>query len=1007
MASTAVAPIAGSPDARPAEPDLPTPSTRPVDFVSDVRPIFAAACYSCHGPDKQKSDFRLDTKPGALRGGEIGSSIRPGDSAGSPLIQFVAGLDPDMLMPPEGRRLSADQIGILRAWIDQGAPWPDAADAAAPPKDGAVHWALKPATRPAVPAVSDPDHWVRNPIDAFVLQGLRQRDLFPSPEADRRTLIRRVTFDLTGLPPTPPEVDAFLSDTRPDSYERLVDRLLASPRHGERWASHWIDAVHFAETHGNDQDRIRPNAWPYRDYLIRSFNDDKPYARFVEEQLAGDALYPDDPQATVALGFLGAGPWDESSQMAIQDGTVDKLVARNLDRDDILTTTMSTFASTTVHCARCHNHKFDPIPQAEYYNLQSCFAGVDRADRPYDTDPEVHKLRAALTERKDQIDRTRLTNTASLLEPAIQAEVTRWEQSLPADAQNWVALPPTAFSTASGTVLVAQPDDSLLATAVNPETEVYTVTARTDLTNITGIRVDVLTDGSLPADGPGRAVNGNFHLTEFRVRASPTTRPAQEQPVELHNGTADHDQPGWPSSAAIDDNPQTGWGVDPAEGKPHFAVFETRRPVGFTGGTVLTFVLEQEHGRRHTIGRVRISVTTDRPPLKVAPAPPDIMAILAIAPDRRSDAHRIALAVHFLKLGLDRQLAALPTPSMVYAGATDFTPNGNFLPAKGCRPVFVLKRGDVTQPGDAAIPGGLSCVRGPDAKFDLPDPTDERARRAALAGWLTDPRNVLTWRSIVNRTWHHHIGKGIVDTPNDFGRMGGVPSHPELLDWLTVWFQEQGGSLKSLHRLIVTSAAYRQSATHRADCARVDADNRLLWRMNRARLDAESVRDAVVQITGKIDLTMGGPSVRQFILTPGKHVTPDIDYVAFDPDDPANFRRSIYRFLFRTLPDPFMESMDCPDLSQLTPVRATSVTALQALAMLNDKFIVRQCEHLAERAARAGPELADQIGAVYVAALGRPATPAEIEVLSAYAREHGLANVCRLVLNSNEFMFVD
>ena len=852
---------------------------------------------------------------------------------------------------------------------------------------------------------------MRNPVDTFVLAKLEAAGMKPSPEAERRTLIRRASFDLTGLPPTPEEVKAFVGDPAPDAYEKLVDRLLASPRYGERWARHWIDVAHFAETHGNDQDRVRPNAWPYRDYLIRSFNEDKPYARFVEEQLAGDALYPDDPQATVALGFLGAGPWDESSQMSILDGTVDKLVARDLDRDDMLTTTMSTFASSTVHCARCHNHKFDPVSQAEYFNLQSAFAGVDRAERVYDVDPKVHGARQALLARKRQLEDapSRAAIAASLLDPVVQAQVGAWEQSLGSSGPEWIVLRPTAAASGKGSALVPQPDGSLLATGPRPETDDYTIAAHVDAKGITAIRVEVLADPSLPSNGPGRADNGNFHLTELRLWASPAGDDVPPARVDLHNASADFEQKDWTSSASIDNNPQTGWGVDPAEGKSHFAVFEAKEPVaGFDGGTTLKFVLEQHVGRKHTIGRVRVSVTTAKPPVKAVLYPPAIAAIVAIPPARRTDAHRVELAAHVAALRIDRDLAALPPPSKVYGGTTDFAADGNFTPARGVRPVFVLKRGDVTQPGEAAVPGGLSCVPGLEAKFALSDADDESARRAALAKWLTDPKNVLTWRSIVNRTWHYHFGRGICDTPNDLGVMGGVPSHPELIDWLAAWFRDEAkGSLKSLHRLMVTSATYRQSSAHNVEHAKVDGDNRLLWRMNRARLDAESVRDAVLLVTGKLDTTMGGPSVRQFVLTQGKHVTPDIDYVNFNPDDPANFRRSIYRFLFRTLPDPFMESMDCPDLSQLTPVRSTSVTALQALAMLNDKFIVRQSEHLAECVAKSTPDVASQINAIYDLALNRQATPKEIALLSAYGEKHGMANVCRVVLNSNEFMFVN
>jgi hypothetical protein len=874
------------------------------------------------------------------------------------------------------------------------------------------HWSYQPLKRPAIPAVKDAVR-VRNPVDAFVLARLEAQAMKPSNQADRRTLIRRVYFDLIGLPPTPSEVEGFVADPNSDAYEKLVDRLLASPRYGERWAQHWIDVVHFAETHGNDQDRVRPNAWPYRDYLIRSFNEDKPYARFVEEQLAGDVLYPDDPQATVALGFLGAGPWDESSQMSIQDGTIDKLIARNLDRDDMLTTTMSTFVSTTVHCARCHNHKFDPVSQAEYYNLQSCFAGIDRAERPFDADPKVHLQRQALLRRKLELDWNRDALASSLLAANVQAHVAVWEKTRGEASDVWTVLKPNTYAAANGTTLVPQKDGSLLASGSTPDTDVYTITTSTGLKNVTAIRVDALADESLPARGPGRAINGNFHLTELRLFASPNARGAAaaagETRVELEHASADVEQPDFGSATALDGQTQTGWGVHPAEGKSHHAVFETKELPGFEDGTTLKFVLEQQVGRKHTIGRVRISVTTAPRPVKADVLPPEIAAIIATAAENRTDAQRVTLAIHVLKQRIDAQLAKLPKPAEVYAGTSDFRPDGAFTPARGCRPVFLLKRGDVSQPADAAVPGGLSCVPDLSPTFDLSNVNDESARRAALAKWLTSPKNVLTWRSIVNRVWHYHFGRGICDTPNDFGLMGGTPSDPELIDWLATWLRDDAhGSLKSLHRLLVTSSTYRQSSASNAEYARRDGDNRLLWRMNRWRLDAESVHDAIVQMTGKLDLTMGGPSVKQFLMSPGRAQTPNVDYNGFSPDDPSNFRRSIYRFLFRTIPDPFMETMDCPDLSQLTPVRSSSVTALQALAMLNDKFIVRQCEHLADRLAKTSPsDPAGQIDALLRLTMNRQATPKEIELLSAHAKKHGMANVCRLVINSNEFMFVD
>ena len=865
------------------------------------------------------------------------------------------------------------------------------------------HWAYQPLRRPNTSAAST-SAWPANPIDHFILAELAARGIKPSPPADRRTLIRRVYFDLTGLPPTPEEVTAFVQDTAPDAYGKVVDRLLASPRYGERWARHWMDVVHFAETHGHDQDRPRPTAWPYRDYLIRSFNEDKPYGRFAEEQIAGDVLYPDDPAAIPALGMIAAGPWDESSLMAIMDDTVDKKVARYLDRDDMVTTVMSTFVSSTVHCARCHDHKFDPIPQVEYYALQAAFAGVDRANRPYDIDPQVHRHRRELSKKKADLASM---PQAALLLPEPQAEVAAWEQSLTAKEAAWTVLEPASFASAGGATPVKQPDHSILFGGPRPEKDVYTIQAVTGLKALTAVRLEVLPDESLPQRGPGRAENGNLHLTEFRLAAAARTANAAVQQVALQNPTADFNQDGWTIAEALDGKPETGWGIHAAVGKRHVAVLELKESLAADAGTTLTFTLEQAHGRGHLIGRVRLAATAAPRPVRASPLPNDVAAIVAIPAAQRTDAQRVALAKHVLNARIESELAALPSPQMVFAAASDFVPDGNHVPAKGCRPIHVLRRGDINAPLEDAAPGALSCVPGLESTFRVPSANDEGARRAALAKWVSDPRNVLTWRSIVNRVWHYHFGRGIVDTPNDLGRMGGKPSHPELLDWLATWFLEHNGSLKNFHRLIVTSATYQQSSQHNEQYARLDADNRYLWKTNRARLDAESIRDAVLQVSGTLDLTMGGPSVKQFIESPGIHVTPNVDYQAFDLDSRGMRRRSVYRFIFRTLPDPFMDSLDCADASQLTPTRSISVTALQALSMLNNRFIVRYSEHLAARIAREESDPLKRIDRLYELTCNRPATRDEVEALTAYAEKYGLPNACRLVFNSNEFMFVN
>ncbi len=924
-----------------------------VDFTREVRPILAARCLSCHGPDKQKGNLRLDSRASALADG----AVVPFKPATSELHRRIAG--EGKRMPPSGPPLDDAQVTLLRRWIAQGAPW--AEERAAP-----THWAYRPLVRPAVPAGMG-----KNPLDAFV--NARHGKLRPVPEADRRTLIRRLSFNLTGLPPTPEEVDAFLADTRPDAYCRLVDRLLASPGHGERWARHWLDVVHWAETHGHDQDVPRENAWPYRDWLIRAFNSDMPYGRFVRAQIAGDILYRDEPWDTAATGLLAAGPWDESSQQSIRDDTLDKKQAQNLDRDDMLTTVMSAFSSTTVHCARCHDHKFDPVPQAEYYALQAVFAGIDRANRPFDPDPSVSARRAAL-----EAERRRLLAAKDLLTPETRRLVAAWEKGRPV----WRVLRPD-IATKHGSRPRHLDDGSVLFEGPTPEKEVTTATFTT-ATPIRALRLEVLTDASLPMKGPGRQDNGNLHLNEVKIDDG--------KPVRVVRAAADFDQAGWTAGHAIDGNPATAWGIHPAVGRPHHIVFVLGRPV--SGKVSVT--LEQTHGGRHLIGRLRLSATETASTLSASPA---IDAILAAK--TRTPAQELALARHVLLADIDDRLAQLPAQGMVFAAASDFKPEGSFRPAKGCRPVHMLKRGDITKPGPAIAPAALSCMPGFSGRLEIAKSDDEGQRRAALAHWLADDRNALTWRSIANRVWHWHFGRGLVTTPGDLGVMGAVPSHPELLDWLACELRDSGGSLKHLHRLILTSDAYRRASAHDPENAKADADNALLWRFNRRRLEAEALRDAALSISARLVRTMGGPSVKEFTSKKGIHVTPDIDYSAFA--DPT--RRAVYRFHFRTLPDPLFDALDCPDASQFAPTRAASVTALQALALYNGAFVLRQSEHLAKRLE--GSDDTAKVRHLWRLVLSRDPRPAELELMLPHVGKHGLAAACRVLLNASEFVFVD
>lgn len=979
------------------------------DFQRDIQPILAR-CWSCHGAADAEGGLRLTDRDQATAGAESGSAaIVPGDPDHSELLRRVLATEEELRMPPEGPALTPAEIEQLRRWIAEGAPWP-------------AHWAYRRLSQPPIPDAGD--DWAQNPIDRFVIAKLSERGLAPSPPADRATLMRRLYFDLLGLPPTAEQIEAFVNDPSPLAYERLVDELLANPSHGERYARHWMDLAHFAETHGHDQDRPRDHAWPYRDYLIAAFNDDKPYGQFVREQVAGDALFPESPQAVVATGFLAAGPWDESSLRDIREDTLDREVARYLDRDDIVTTVMSTFVSSTVHCARCHDHKFDPISQAEYYGLQAVFAAIDKGNRSYDADPRVGRRRDELAAALAELPGRLAGQDPSLEDPDLATRVADWEAELAATDSRWQTLRPEELGSTGGSTLTSSDDGSVLSGGARPERDLYTVVAPISAGEIRGLRLEVLTDDSLPQRGPGRQDNGNLHLNELRLFVIADDGGEQRE-LKFARAVADFDQSGWSVDRAIDGQDATAWGIHPEVGKPHEAVFELAEPLVVADTARLRIELHQTHGGGHLIGRFRLSTTSRTPRLTDRSLEPELARILGVATEARTPQERRHLAAAYLTRSYQAELAGLPPQSIVYCGSNRFVADGSFRPTPQPRVVRLLHRGDITQPRDEVQPLTLSCLEDLPAALAVADPTDEGARRAALANWLADHRNPLTWRSIANRVWQYHFGRGLVDTPSDFGRMGTAPTHPELLDWLAARLRDRGESLKDLHRLIVTSATYRQSSSSQASSSQasdgqasaaqssaavIDGDNLYLWRMNRRRLDAESYRDAVFAIAGTLDFQMGGPSVKQFVQTPGMHVTPNVDYRSADVDSPAMRRRSVYRFLFRTIPDPFMDALDCPDASQWTPTRGESVTPMQALATLNDKAIVHQCEQLAARIERDRPTDPDgrqRARAAVRQILGREASEVEVTGVAVYLLSHGLANACRVLFNSNEFMFVD
>ncbi len=972
-----------------------------VDFLRDVKPIFEAHCVQCHGAEKQKSGYRLDDPTVALAGGDSGElAIVPGKPGDGTLIHLVDGSNKLLFMPPrksEVAPLSAGQVDTLRRWIAEGAVWPEMQNGAAKQGDALTHWSFQPLRMPKVPGDE------ANPIDSFIVAKLNEHGLKHSTEANRRTLIRRLSFNLTGLPPAYEEVKTFEADRDPLAYEKLVDRLLASPRYGERWARHWLDVVHFGETHGYDKDKPRLNAWPYRDYVIRAFNNDKPYPRFVQEQVAGDALFPGTVDGITALGFIAAGPWDLIGHAEVPETKTDGKIARHLDRDDMVSNTLNTFQSVTVHCAQCHDHKFDPVSQRDYYALQAVFAALDRTERDYYEDDETMSRFIHVGERRKQITGEIQSLEAPLVEKAgrAYAELSkRIDAPAPStgapnagpefgyhsaistvqDAAKWVQVDLGRSVEVQRVVMKPCYDDFAKIGAgfgfpirfkveVSDDADfkvgVHLIWRKHDATFMNDFPNPGLTafeTGTAPDDG----VKGRY----VRVTATKLATRREDYIFALAELEVYADQAG-PNLAA--GRPVTA--LDSIEASPRW------RRSNLTDGAFPQLKDPEDKAR----------LMAQRDALVLAHADESIKQRLADL--------RLQLAA----------LPVLPKPQKVYAGAIH-TGSGAFMGTGTSggkpRPIHLLRRGDVTQPGEEVKPGALERIgKQLGLSFDLADSGNEAERRAALAKWITAPENALTWRSIVNRVWHYHFGRGIVETPNDFGKMGGAPSHPELLDWLAIWFRDEAkGSLKALHKLIVTSRTYRQSSVADEDLMRraseLDAANTLLWRQNRRRLEAEAVRDSILAAAGKLDFSMGGPSFQDFVIEKPQH-SPHYQYHLADPEDPKLHRRSVYRFLVRSQQQPWMAALDCADPSMLVDRRNETITPLQALAQLNNQLGLVMARHFAARVGETDVDEAVRI------ALQRDPTPQERSELQRYAADHGMTNACRLLLNLNEFVFVD
>ncbi len=1138
-----------------AEGSLPAAAARPVEFDRDVRPIFAASCLGCHGPKKQKGGLALHRKAPALAGGDDGPVIVPGKSAESRLLRYVAGLDDDHPMPPDGagEPLTPGQVGVLRAWVEQGAAWPD------DPKTGAAgtsdHWAFRRPDRPEPPSVHEPS-WAQNPIDRFILARLEREGLRPSPEADRATLIRRLGLDLVGLPPTIAEVDAFVADPRPDAYDRLVDRLLASPGYGERWARRWLDGARYADTNGYEKDRER-SIWPYRDWVIHALNDDMPFDRFTVEQIAGDLLPDPSPAQKVATGF-------HRNTMINEEGGIDVEEFRFASLVDRVATTGAVWLGLTIQCAQCHTHKFDPITQREYYRFLAFFDNVD--------EPDLDLPDPAITARRAEAEGRIVALEAGLAD--------RFPDRGP--ARSWSVLAPRRASATSGATLTIRPDGSVLASGATPATDRYEVEVEADLAGVSAIRLEALADPALPRDGPGRAPNGNFVLTKlsatddegrpillagaeadisqphfdvagasdddpatgwavdagpgqlnkdhaatFRVEGQPLpagkarltfrldqghgeahtlgrfrfsagrdasglsgppegprrawlearrkeweaglkpTRwspqvpskvvsakhatmnvlgdrsvlvsgdkpnndtyhvevPVDQagitairvevlpdeslpdggpgraplfsvgnfllteseaalaspdgvvvRPVAIRDASADFEEKGKPAAATIDGKTDTGWSIAGGVGKAHAIVFRLKDPIVAEPGSRLVLTLHQTYIHQTTIGRFRVSTTLDPEPPGASGLPAEVEAIARVPADRRSPEESRAIERHFLSVAPEMAQAVAEITAL--RKAVPRFPTSMVMverPPSEARTTHVHRRGEFLQIGEPATPGIPGVL--------APLPGGVKADRLALARWLVADENPLVGRVVMNRAWQAFFGRGLVATVEDFGTRGERPTHPELLDWLATEFPARGWSQKAIHRLIVTSATYRQSSKASGDLMARDPRNELLARGPRFRVDSEVVRDIALSAAGLLDPRVGGPSV--FPPQPDGVTALSYGQVTWPTSQgPDRYRRGLYTYAKRTAPFAAFATFDAPTSEVACVRRERSNTPLQALTLLNDPAFVEAARALGRRVATEGP--GDPVGRARLAfrlCVGREPSEDEVAPIVAF-----------------------
>ena len=989
-------------------------------FRKQVKTLLVDRCLVCHnGADTTEGGFSLATREALLQGGKTGKAIVPGKSQESRLMRLVSHLE-EPHMPKLEDKLADEQIAQLAAWIDRFAPYDGTLGDAAEATDSWTtrtvgekareFWSFQPLRHAPPPDISRCD-WPTNAVDRFVLSRLESAGLAPSAEVDRRRLIRRLSFDLVGLPPEPDAIEEFVNDPDPDALGKLVDRLLADPHYGERWARHWLDLARFAESHGFEHDYDRATAYHYRDFVIRALNEDLPYDTFIKWQLAGDEFAPDDNLAMMATGFLAAGV--HSTQ--ITKNEVEK--HRYDELDDILATTGTAMLGLTIGCARCHDHKFDPFPQSDYYRLLSAFTTTVRSEVELNFDKEGYR------QAREHFD----ADHAPLVEALRRFEAEQlagrfaaWDTSRTAhEMPGWLELEPSEMKSSGGATFEKLDDGSILVAGAAAR-ETWTFTATAGPQQITGVRIEAISHPQLPGRGPGRGENGNFALSDLKVAIAPQDAPDKPAAVALKNPRTTFEQQDGPVGAAVDGDGKSFWGIASQTGKSHAAAFELAQPIGYPAGSIVAVTLSFEHEKLQ-LGRLRISVNTakEQPPLEAVGAPADVIASLAAAPASRTAQQTAKLVKWFRRLDpeyqaleqkADDHLAAAPRPDLRQVLVSSeglpalrlHTQGQDFFPE-----TFFLRRGDPNQKDGVAPVGFLQVLTrasNGNEHWPVAAPSNARTsfRRTALANWISDAdkgAGDLLARVIVNRLWQHHFGRGIVATPSDFGTRGEAPSHPELLDFLASELIRHEWQLKPIHKLMLTSGAYRQDSAFRPEAAAIDPDNRLCWRHSRRRLEGEVIRDALLAAGGALEQRMYGPGTL----------------------DENQRRRSIYFTVKRSQLAPMMQVFDAPDALTSVGDRPSTTIAPQALMLLNNPAARDWSRSLARRVSHAGSAPAETVRLAYLAAVGRTPTDQELaesqtflhSQSQSYSRgggdgaEAALVDFCQILLCLNEFVYVD